>query len=84
MSKKCVHCHIKILDSKADVCPLCNGVLSEDDTDTIVEQNGYPDVVAKRREFPLCRDKRDKQGLSVVYHSGELAYVYLYRVLSVL
>ena len=51
MSKKCVHCHIKILDSKADVCPLCNGVLSEDESDTIVELNGYPDVVAKRRRI---------------------------------
>ena len=49
MSKKCAHCHITVLDSDADFCPLCNGALSEDSSDPAVKQNGYPDVVAKRQ-----------------------------------
>ncbi|MGN0270353.1 MAG: DUF6320 domain-containing protein, partial [Candidatus Weimeria sp.] len=49
MSKKCIHCHITILDEKAQVCPLCNGVLSQDENEQIVKVNGYPDVTAARR-----------------------------------
>lgn len=50
MSNKCLHCGITVLDKEAEVCPLCGGALSEDDSDTEVSFNGYPDIVAKRRK----------------------------------
>lgn len=50
MSKKCIHCGIDVLDKGACVCPLCGGTLSESDDETMVQYNGYPDIVAKRRK----------------------------------
>lgn len=50
MSKRCIHCGISVLDKDTDVCPLCQGTLSEQDTEDMVLYNGYPDIVAKRRK----------------------------------
>lgn len=50
MSKKCLHCGISVLDKDAETCPLCGGALSDQDSKDIVEFNGYPDIVAKRRK----------------------------------